>query len=41
MKMIVLGCGLVGGPMAIDLAKEEAFEITIVDKNQEVRTKRF
>jgi saccharopine dehydrogenase-like NADP-dependent oxidoreductase len=36
MKMIVLGCGLVGGPMAIDLAKEDAFEITIVDKNQEV-----
>jgi len=36
MKMIVLGCGLVGGPMAIDLAKEEAFEITIVDKNQDV-----
>ena len=36
MKLIVLGCGLVGGPMAIDLAKEEAFEITIVDKNQEV-----
>ena len=36
MKLIVLGCGLVGGPMAIDLAKEEAFEITIVDKNREV-----
>jgi len=36
MKMIVLGCGLVGGPMAIDLAKDEAFEITIVDKNREV-----
>ncbi len=36
MKMIVLGCGLVGGPMAIDLAKEENFEITIVDKSQEV-----
>ena len=36
MKLIVLGCGLVGGPMAIDLAKEEDFEITIVDNNQEV-----
>jgi len=35
MEMIVLGCGLVGGPMAIDLAKEETFEITIVDKNRE------
>jgi lysine 6-dehydrogenase len=36
MKMIVLGCGLVGGPMAADLAKEANFEVTIVDKNQEV-----
>jgi saccharopine dehydrogenase-like NADP-dependent oxidoreductase len=35
MKMIVLGCGLVGGPMAIDLAKETEFEITVVDKNRE------
>ena len=35
MKMIVLGCGLVGGPMAIDLAKEEDFEVTIVDRKQE------
>ena len=38
MKMIVLGCGLVGGPMAIDLEKEEAFEITIVDiRGEKVR----
>ena len=36
MKVIVLGCGLVGGPMAADLAKEENFEVTIVDRNQEV-----
>jgi len=35
MKMIVLGCGLVGGPMAIDLARESEFEITVVDKNRE------
>ena len=35
MKMTVLGCGLVGGPMAIDLAKETEFEITVVDKNRE------
>jgi len=35
MRMIVLGCGLVGGPMAVDLAKEPGFEITIVDRNQD------
>jgi lysine 6-dehydrogenase len=35
MKMIVLGCGLVGGPMAIDLARENNFEVSIVDRNQE------
>jgi lysine 6-dehydrogenase len=35
MKVIVLGCGLVGGPMAVDLAKEPGFEVTIVDRNQE------
>ncbi len=34
MKMIVLGCGLVGRPMAIDLAREPGYEITIVDKNR-------
>jgi len=33
--MIVLGCGLVGGPMAADLAKDPGFEITIVDRNQD------
>ena len=36
MKLIVLGCGLVGRPMAVDLAKEATFEVTIVDKNQKV-----
>ena len=35
MKLIVLGCGLVGGPMAVDLAKEEEFEVTVVDLNQD------
>ena len=34
MKMIVLGCGLVGRPMAVDLARETGFEITIVDKDR-------
>ncbi len=36
MKVVVLGCGLVGGPMAADLAKEKSFEVTIVDKSREV-----
>ncbi len=31
MKIIVLGAGLVGAPMAIDLAKEKNFEVTVVD----------
>jgi len=31
MKIIVLGAGLVGAPMAIDLNKEEKFEVTVVD----------
>lgn len=33
MKVIVLGAGLVGGPMAIDLAKDGEFEATAVDVN--------
>ncbi len=33
-KIIVLGAGLVGGPMAIDLAKEEEFEVSAVDVNK-------
>ncbi len=31
MKIIVLGAGLVGGPMAIDLAKEDQFDVTVAD----------
>ena len=31
MKIIVLGAGLVGAPMAIDLNKDEKFEVTVVD----------
>lgn len=31
MKIIVLGGGLVGGPIAIDLTKEEGYEITVAD----------
>lgn len=31
MKITVLGAGLVGGPMAMDLAKGGAFEVTVAD----------
>lgn len=31
MKVIVLGAGLVGSPMAIDLAKEKNFNVTVAD----------
>ncbi len=34
MKVIVLGCGLVGGPMALDLAKESRFKVTVADVSQ-------
>ena len=30
-RVIILGAGLVGGPMAIDLAKDPQFEVTAVD----------
>ncbi len=33
MKVIVLGGGLVGGPMAADLAKEDKFEVSVADNN--------
>ncbi len=33
MKIIVLGAGLVGGPMATDLAKDPHFEVTLADRN--------
>ncbi len=31
MKIIVLGAGLVGGPMAIDLAADDRFDVTVAD----------
>ncbi len=31
MKIVVLGAGLVGSPMAIDLAKNSSFEVTVAD----------
>jgi len=33
MKIIVLGAGLIGGPMAIDLAKDPRFEVTLTDRD--------
>lgn len=35
MKAIVLGAGLVGGPMAVDLSTDETLEVTVVDLRQE------
>lgn len=35
MKIVVLGAGLVGGPMALDLAKENGFEVTVADIRDE------
>ncbi|MCX6278163.1 MAG: saccharopine dehydrogenase NADP-binding domain-containing protein [Bacteroidetes bacterium] len=35
MKIIVLGSGLVGGPMALDLSRDNGFEVTVADINQE------
>jgi saccharopine dehydrogenase-like NADP-dependent oxidoreductase len=35
MKIIVLGAGLVGGPMALDLTRNVEFEVTLADIDQE------
>ena len=35
-SVIVLGSGLVGGPMAADLAREDRFQVTAVDVNADV-----
>jgi lysine 6-dehydrogenase len=34
MKIVVLGAGLVGGPMATDLAADKKFEVTVADISQ-------
>jgi len=34
MNIIVLGCGLVGGPAALDLARGGEFEVTVVDVDE-------
>ncbi len=35
MKIIILGAGLVGGPMAIDLNNDDKFEVTVADYSEE------
>ncbi|MCX6244909.1 MAG: saccharopine dehydrogenase NADP-binding domain-containing protein [Bacteroidetes bacterium] len=35
MNIIILGAGLVGGPMALDLAKEKRFKVTVADFSKE------
>ncbi len=35
MKVLILGAGLVGGPMAADLAAESLFDVTLADINAE------
>lgn len=36
MRTVILGAGLVGGPMALDLADDRDFEVTVVDVRQGV-----
>jgi len=35
LKVLILGAGLIGGPMAIDLAKDSEFNITLADINKD------
>jgi lysine 6-dehydrogenase len=39
MNIIILGAGLVGGPMAIDLSKDERFQVTVADINKDALQK--
>jgi saccharopine dehydrogenase-like NADP-dependent oxidoreductase len=34
MKVLILGAGLIGRPMALDLVKDKYFQITVVDINK-------
>jgi len=38
-RIIVLGAGLVGGPMALDLAGDGEFDVTIVDSSEKALTR--
>ena len=33
-RVVVLGAGLVGGPMALDLAADAAFAVTVADRDE-------
>ncbi|HEX9251391.1 MAG TPA: saccharopine dehydrogenase family protein [Ignavibacteriaceae bacterium] len=35
MNVMVLGCGLIGRPMAIDLAKDKSFNVTVADVSKQ------
>ncbi len=39
MNVIVLGGGLIGSPMAVDLSKDADIQVTVVDINEEILTK--
>lgn len=39
MKIVVLGAGLVGGPMALDLARNGEFEVTSADRSEAALSK--
>lgn len=39
MKVIVLGCGLVGGPIASDLSKDKHFQVSVADINNDALNK--
>jgi len=39
MKIVVLGAGLVGGPMALDLAEDERFDVTAADVSEDALAK--
>ncbi len=39
MKIIILGAGLIGSPMAIDLAKDKEFEVSVADINKHALSK--
>ena len=34
MKVLVLGCGLIGRPMAVDLSMDSSFDVTVADFNK-------
>lgn len=39
MKVLILGAGLVGGPMALDLARNGEFEVTSADRSEDALSK--